>query len=97
MSNKVGIYYAYWTHDWDADFMPYLRKAKQLGFDVLEVNAGTIADMGPGQAPDEGRVPGGRIPDELLHRPSAFLGSRLLGIRACPREGSGHPAVSPMP
>jgi D-psicose/D-tagatose/L-ribulose 3-epimerase len=44
--NKVGIYYAYWTRDWDADFIPYLRKAKGLGFDALEVNAGTIASMG---------------------------------------------------
>jgi D-psicose/D-tagatose/L-ribulose 3-epimerase len=42
---KVGIYYAYWTRDWDTDFVPYLRKAKSLGFDVLEVNAGTIASM----------------------------------------------------
>jgi D-psicose/D-tagatose/L-ribulose 3-epimerase len=45
MNNKVGIYYAYWTHDWDADFVPYLHKAKGLGLDVLEVNAGTIASM----------------------------------------------------
>ncbi len=43
--NKVGIYYAYWTRDWDADFIPYLFKAKELGFDVLEVNAGTVATM----------------------------------------------------
>jgi len=45
MKNKVGIYYAYWTREWDADFVPYLVKVKQLGFDVLEVNAGTIAEM----------------------------------------------------
>jgi len=47
--NKVGIYYAYWTKDWDADFVPYARKVKALGFDVLEVNAGTIASMNRGQ------------------------------------------------
>jgi len=47
MDNKIGIYYAYWTHDWDADFVPYLQKVKQLGFEVLEVNAGTIAEMTP--------------------------------------------------
>jgi len=46
MSNKVGIYYAYWTHDWDADFVPYLEKVRRLGFDVLEINAGTIAGLG---------------------------------------------------
>ena len=47
MKNKVGIYYAYWTRDWDGDFVPYLLRAKQLGFDVLEVNAGTLAQMEP--------------------------------------------------
>ncbi len=35
---KVGIYYAYWTHDWDADFHPYIDKVADLGFDILEVN-----------------------------------------------------------
>ncbi len=43
--NKIGIYYAYWTHDWDADFHPLIDKVAELGFDVLEVNAGTIAGM----------------------------------------------------
>ena len=43
--NKIGIYYAYWTHEWDADFHPYIDKVADLGFDVLEVNAGTIAKM----------------------------------------------------
>lgn len=42
---KVGIYYAYWTHDWDADFHPFIDKVADLGFDVLEVNGGTIANM----------------------------------------------------
>jgi D-psicose/D-tagatose/L-ribulose 3-epimerase len=43
--NKIGIYYAYWTHDWDADFVPYVAKVRKLGFDVLEVNSGTVANM----------------------------------------------------
>jgi D-psicose/D-tagatose/L-ribulose 3-epimerase len=43
--NKVGIYYAYWTHNWDADFVPFVAKVKRLGFDVLEVNSGTVAEM----------------------------------------------------
>lgn len=43
--NKIGIYYAYWTPTWDADFVPYVSKVKRLGFDVLEVNAGTVALM----------------------------------------------------
>lgn len=43
--NRIGIYYAYWTHDWDADFHPFVDKVADLGFDILEVNAGTIAHM----------------------------------------------------
>jgi D-psicose/D-tagatose/L-ribulose 3-epimerase len=43
--NKIGIYYAYWTHDWDADFHPFVDRVADLGFDILEVNAGTIAGM----------------------------------------------------
>ena len=43
--NKIGIYYAFWTRDWDADFHPFIDKAANLGFDLLEVNAGTIANM----------------------------------------------------
>ena len=33
--NKIGIYYAYWTQEWDADFNPYVDKVADLGFDVL--------------------------------------------------------------
>ena len=43
--SKIGIYYAYWTHNWDADFVPFVAKVKRLGFDVLEVNSGTVAEM----------------------------------------------------
>ncbi len=45
MNNKIGIYYAYWTHDWDADFVPFVAKVKTLGFDILEVNSGTVTNM----------------------------------------------------
>ena len=44
---KVGIYYAFWTHEWEADFLPFVPKVKELGFDQLEVNAGTVTDMKP--------------------------------------------------
>jgi len=47
--NKIGIYYAYWTQDWDADFHPYIDKVANLGFDILEVNAGTIVSMTPAE------------------------------------------------
>jgi len=42
---KVGIFYAYWCHEWDVDFLPYVKKVKDLGFDQLEVNGGTIVRM----------------------------------------------------
>jgi D-psicose/D-tagatose/L-ribulose 3-epimerase len=45
MMIKLGIYYAYWTHEWDANFHPFVDKIAKLGFDILEVNGGTIADM----------------------------------------------------
>lgn len=45
MSNRVGIYYAYWAQNRDADFLPYVPKVKKLGFDTLEVNAGTLHGM----------------------------------------------------
>lgn len=43
--NRVGIYYAYWTRNWDTDFHPFVDKVADLGFDILEVNAGTIGRM----------------------------------------------------
>ena len=46
---KVGIYYAFWTHDWDADFLPFVPKVRGLGFDQLEVNGGTVAGMSSGE------------------------------------------------
>jgi len=42
---RIGIYYAYWVHNWNVDFHPYIDKASELGFDILEVNAGTVAEM----------------------------------------------------
>ncbi|AEV30145.1 sugar phosphate isomerase/epimerase [Sphaerochaeta pleomorpha str. Grapes] len=38
----LGIYYGFWTHDWDVDFLPFVSKVKELGFDQLEVNGGTL-------------------------------------------------------
>jgi len=45
----VGIYYAFWTQEWEADFLPFVPKVKQLGFDQLEVNGGTVARMSPAE------------------------------------------------
>ncbi len=43
--NQVGIYYAFWTHEWDVDFLPFVSKVKKLGFDILEVNSGAVTEM----------------------------------------------------
>lgn len=37
---KYGIYYAYWEKEWGGNFLPYISKAKRLGFDILEVACG---------------------------------------------------------
>ncbi|HKJ85332.1 MAG TPA: sugar phosphate isomerase/epimerase family protein [Spirochaetia bacterium] len=42
---NVGIFYAFWTQEWDVDFIPFVSRVKELGFDQLEVNAGTIAGL----------------------------------------------------
>lgn len=41
---KIGIYYAFWTHDWVADFLPFVPKVKKLGYDILEVHSGILAE-----------------------------------------------------
>ena len=43
--NKVGIYFAYWTSEWDADYMYYLDKVSALGFDIQEVASAHILEM----------------------------------------------------
>lgn len=42
---KIGTYFAYWEREWDADFFPYIAKVKDLGFDVLEISGGGLADL----------------------------------------------------
>lgn len=42
---KIGIYYAYWTTEWDVDFVPFVSKVRKLGFDQLEINGGTLVNM----------------------------------------------------
>lgn len=46
---NIGIYYAYWTEEWDVDFVPFVAKVKNLGFDQLEVNGGTLVNMSTNQ------------------------------------------------
>jgi len=42
---NIGIYYAYWTTEWDVDFLPFIPKVKSLGFDQLEINGGALVHM----------------------------------------------------
>lgn len=37
-----GIYYAYWEHEWDGNYIGYIKKVADLGFDILEVAAGPL-------------------------------------------------------
>lgn len=36
---KYGVYFAYWEKEWETDFIPYIEKVKNLGFDILEIAA----------------------------------------------------------
>src|SRR5690554_6356553 len=47
--NKIGIYYAFWERNWDADFVPYVEKVAKLGFNILEVNSGIVTEMSDNQ------------------------------------------------
>ena len=39
---KYGIYFAYWTKEWAADYKYFMAKAKKLGFDVLEISCAAL-------------------------------------------------------
>mgnify|MGYP002624684233 CR=1 FL=1 len=39
---KYGIYNAYWTHEWSANYEYYIPKVKKLGFDVLEISCAAL-------------------------------------------------------
>ena len=42
---KIGTYFAYWEKEWDTDFFPYISKVARLGFDILEIAGGGLADL----------------------------------------------------
>jgi D-psicose/D-tagatose/L-ribulose 3-epimerase len=44
MNRPVGIYYAYWVHEWDVDFLPFVERVKRLGFELLELHAAALAN-----------------------------------------------------
>lgn len=42
---KFGTLYAYWTHEWKGDYKFFLKKVKEIGFDILEISAGDLLLM----------------------------------------------------
>lgn len=42
---KFGTLYAYWTHEWQGDYKFFLKKVKNIGFDILEISAGDLLLM----------------------------------------------------
>lgn len=42
---KFGIFFAYWEKNWVGDYLRYLKKAKDIGLDVLEISPGSLLDM----------------------------------------------------
>lgn len=49
---KFGTYFAYWEQEWQADYSFYCQKAAELGFDILEIAAGSLPDMSAKQIID---------------------------------------------
>jgi len=43
--NPIGIHFGYWTQYWDSEPIQFVKKAKDCGFDILEVNAPKITRM----------------------------------------------------
>ncbi len=39
---KYGIYFAYWEKEWNTEIVPYIRKVKELGFDILEISCASL-------------------------------------------------------
>lgn len=42
---KYGIYFAYWTKEWYADYKKYIDKVSDLGFDILEISCAAFNDV----------------------------------------------------
>lgn len=42
---KYGIYFAYWEQNWGVDQKQYIKKVKELGFDILEISCAMLRDI----------------------------------------------------
>lgn len=56
---KYGIYYAFWEKQWGGEFRPYVKKVRDLGFDILEISCATLP-----QTPDSEMVELGQLAKE---------------------------------
>lgn len=45
MKNKFGIFMNFWENNWDADHKKYIKKAAEIGFDILEFQAQPLLEM----------------------------------------------------
>ena len=43
--NKLGIFMNFWEKNWAADHAKYIRKASDIGFDILEFQAQPLLEM----------------------------------------------------
>ena len=43
--NKLGIFMNFWEKNWDADHKKYIKKAAEIGFDILEFQAQPLLEM----------------------------------------------------
>lgn len=43
--NKLGIFMNFWENSWEADHIKYIKKAADIGFDVLEFQAQALLEM----------------------------------------------------
>lgn len=43
--NKLGIFMNFWENEWMADHVKYIKKAADIGFDILEFQAQPLLDM----------------------------------------------------
>ena len=43
--NKLGIFMNFWENEWQADHIKYIKKAADIGFDILEFQAQPLLEM----------------------------------------------------
>lgn len=49
---KVGVNYAFWCKEWDADVRPLIARTAKAGFDQLEIGGGITAGMSESELKD---------------------------------------------